>query len=95
MPAWSLVHAFYAMMGGFGFHVRRLHESHQNLQGSPPEEICFLDLQRRAFFARKLNHWLPFISEDHIKSMSKADGLAKALVCLQVIWFLAQCLTRC
>ena len=37
---------------------------------------------------------LPNLSGEEIKSKSKANGLAKALVCLQALWFIAQCLTR-
>lgn len=36
----------------------------------------------------------PDISEPEIQSKSKANGLAKALVCVQALWFIAQCLTR-
>ena len=93
-PHWTLVHGFFATMGGFRFRVRKLHEV-QNLRGSPPEETCFLNIKRFPLIANGIGSWIPPISEDDIKSMSKADGLAKGLVCLQVIWFLAQCLTRC
>jgi hypothetical protein len=34
------------------------------------------------------------ISEDAVKERSKADGLAKALVCLQALWFIIQCFIR-
>lgn len=34
------------------------------------------------------------ISEREIQSKSKANGLGKALVCVQALWFVAQCLTR-
>ena len=37
---------------------------------------------------------LPNLSKEEIKSKSKANGLAKTLVCIQVSWFIAQCLTR-
>ena len=40
-------------------------------------------------------HVLPNLSKEEIKSKSKANGLAKTLVCIQVSWFIAQCLTRC
>ena len=38
---------------------------------------------------------IPNLSEEEIKSKSKANGLAKALVCIQALWFISQCLTRC
>lgn len=37
---------------------------------------------------------VPYISEESIRDKSKASGLAKALVCLQTIWFCFQCITR-
>ena len=37
---------------------------------------------------------LPDLSEEDIRTRSKANGLAKALVCTQALWFIAQCLTR-
>ena len=36
----------------------------------------------------------PDLSYEDIKSKSKANGLAKTLVCFQASWFIAQCLTR-
>ena len=38
---------------------------------------------------------IPSLTEEEIKSKSKANGLAKALVCAQASWFLATCVTRC
>lgn len=37
---------------------------------------------------------LPNLSEAEIRSKSKANGLAKTFVCVQALWFIAQCLTR-
>lgn len=37
---------------------------------------------------------MPSLTEEEIKSKSKANGLAKALVCAQALWFLAGCVTR-
>ena len=34
------------------------------------------------------------ISEDAIKSRSRANEVAKSIACIQAIWFVAQCLTR-
>lgn len=43
---------------------------------------------------KKYRDVIPDLSEEEIKSKSKANGLAKALVCIQALWFIAQCLTR-
>ena len=37
---------------------------------------------------------LQSISREEIQSKSKANGLAKTLVCIQALWFIAQCVTR-
>ena len=37
---------------------------------------------------------LPDLSKEEIRSKSKANGLAKALVCTQALWFITQCITR-
>ena len=37
---------------------------------------------------------IPNLSKEEIESKSKANGLAKALVCIQASWFIAQCVTR-
>ncbi|KAL8841074.1 MAG: hypothetical protein Q9176_003415 [Flavoplaca citrina] len=37
---------------------------------------------------------IPRLTEEEIKSKSKANGLAKALVCAQAVWFLTACITR-
>ena len=37
---------------------------------------------------------LPSLSKEEIKSKSKANGIAKALVCAQGLWFLTNCVTR-
>ena len=39
-------------------------------------------------------HELPNLSEEEIKSKSKASGVTKSLVCIQASWFIAQCFTR-
>lgn len=33
-------------------------------------------------------------SKAEIASKGKADGITKTLVCMQALWFIAQCLTR-
>lgn len=90
------MHGFYAIMGGFAFEIP------ENL----PESKRFLPLHTREFWF--MNGWgirkvvakeagrdvFPNLSVEEIKSRSKANGLAKALVCIQALWFIAQCITR-
>ena len=37
---------------------------------------------------------VPNLSIEEINTKSKANGISKALVCTQAVWFIAQCLTR-
>jgi hypothetical protein len=37
---------------------------------------------------------IPNISESEIRDKSNANGLGKALVCIQAFWFCVQCVTR-
>ena len=84
-------------MGGLALRVGEdIHESERFL----PSESCgtvFLDSDAIPFFLandKKGRQELPNLSKEEIKSKSKANGLAKTLVCIQVSWFIAQCLTR-
>lgn len=93
---WTLTHGFYALMGGMAFVIP------ENL----PESKHFLPLHRREVWF--LDRWLimllsrsdrsellPDLSVEEVKSKSKANGLEKTLVCIQALWFIAQCITRC
>lgn len=37
---------------------------------------------------------LESITESHIMDKSKSNALAKTLVCMQALWFMAQCISR-
>lgn len=91
---WTLVHGFYLLMGGYAI----------NIPKNPPESKSFVPARHRGtWFLRKsgLNLLLamgkdqvPNLAVDDINSRSKADGLAKTLVCAQALWFIVTCLTR-
>lgn len=86
----SVVHGFYALMGGYAFSIE---SADGDILPSPytraaltPAGIMFC-----------LNHEpniLPYISPEQIKDKSKADGLKKTLVCAQATWFCVQCIAR-
>ncbi|KAK4694739.1 hypothetical protein P7C71_g2896, partial [Lecanoromycetidae sp. Uapishka_2] len=89
-PEWSLVHGFYAVMGGFA------------LDSKDASETFLPDSQTRAaltpaglrFLLEHEPNALPDISAEDINDKSKADGLKKFLVCIQALWFCASCITR-
>ena len=88
--SWSLVHGFYALMGGYAFSIKSadgdILPSPHTRAALTPAGIMFC-----------LNHEpdiLPYLSPEQIKDKSKADGLKKFLVCAQATWFCVQCIAR-
>ena len=91
-----MVHGFYAVMGGLAFEIpENLPESKRFLP-SDAGEIWVVGYEGiRLLLEKKIGlEVLPNLSEEEIRSRSKANGIAKALVCVQALWFIAQCLTR-
>ena len=89
------MHGFYALMGGIAFEISE--SESEKLLPSKTKEIWFIG-DEGIHALTKLEHAreiIPDLSEEEIKSKSKANGLAKAFVCIQALWFIAQCLTRC
>ena len=90
-PKWTIVHGFYAVMGGFSIDVEGASTSpflpnDRTRAALTPEGIRFL-LQHEPDF-------LPSITEEDILDKSKADWLKKILVCVQASWFGVNCITR-
>jgi hypothetical protein len=87
---WTRVHSHFALMGGFVFEAKRMHptimdEDRKRLTLTP------VALRKMAVNAPAL---LPDLSREGIRDKSKANGLAKFLVCVQAIWFIAQTVGR-
>lgn len=90
--SWTLSHGFYACMGGYALDITDL---------SPGEE--FLSVPEKRWTCTKFQLYrllddypdlLPDLSKEEISEKSKASMMAKTLVCLQALWFSAQCLSR-
>lgn len=90
------MHGFYAVMGGIAFEIpENLPESERFLPSRTVESWFVNHNWIRSLLEKDIGHELiPDLSEEEIKSKSKASNLAKALVCIQVLWFIAQCFTR-
>ncbi len=91
-----MVHGFYAVMGGIAFEIPENPPEPKRFLPSDSSETCFITYDGIQLL---LEHnigleVLPNLSEEEIRSRSKANGIAKALVCVQALWFIAQCLTR-
>ena len=83
---WTLVHSFYAGMGGFAF---TLDESLPFASNHPRLTIT----PRGMALLAQCGH-LPDITKEEILDKSKADNLSKFISCLQAIWMLIQILGR-
>ena len=82
-------------MGGYALHI--------SLDPQPrvwPEQVDRLTLSPKSVLAclgsqsDELRRLLPFLSESEIWDKSKANSLAKAIVCIQAAWFCAQAIGR-
>ena len=78
---WTLRHSFYANMGGFILQPR-------DSSPFPIHGLHLVYLLKEGYLA------LPDITSEEISDKSKANLLAKALVCLQTGWFVLQCIGR-
>ena len=77
-------------MGSFAFNTSDARPNF--LPGSRPR-VC-INLRGLHFIAKEALDLIPDISKQKIKNKSKANGLAKFLVCLQALRFCVQCITR-
>ena len=93
---WTIVHGFYANMGGFAIRIPENLPEAKRFLPSHARKVWFLtNLGVRLLLEQQSDRDdFPDISTDEIQTKSKASGLAKSLVCIQASWFLAQCLTR-
>lgn len=83
-------------MGGWAIkETGNLPESEKFLS-SDIDEFWFLDHSGARFLLKdvSIRSQLPNLTEEEIKSKSKASGLAKTIICLQASWFIAQCLSH-
>lgn len=56
--------------------------------------ITKASFHRFLFFLKARGEEIPNLTEEEINAKSKANGLAKALVCIQALWFIATCVSR-
>ena len=82
-PPWTLVHGFYAGMGGFIFQSHNLSPDHQRLT-----------LTARGVALLAECGLLPDIEKEDILDKSKSDGLSKLLACVQAAWIIVEVIGR-
>lgn len=84
LPLWTMVHGHYFAMGGLAVEFRPYRRV----------ERYTIDVKTFNKFLSELPESIPAITEEEIMDKSKANGLAKSLVCLQTGWFCVQCVNR-
>ncbi|RVX71197.1 hypothetical protein B0A52_04771 [Exophiala mesophila] len=88
---WTVVHGFYAAMGGFVFELDSETATTLHLSTGAPHRITITPCGIMMLAQCGV---LPRIRKEDIKDKSKADGLAKLVVCLQAGWMVVQTLAR-
>lgn len=86
---WTMVHALYAVMGEF---VLKASAASDFLPGKA-DRMTLTGSGVRYMLEHQPN-LLPHVTEDHIFDKSEPSAFAKTLVCIQVVWFILQCITR-
>lgn len=87
---WTTKHSYYAQMGGFVFDFT---ERPFTVLPNGSQKV-YLTPNGSLFLGKYFPEVLPRPSIKFLEDKSKADGLAKTLVCLQALWFSVQCLNR-
>ncbi|KAH6714664.1 hypothetical protein BKA61DRAFT_481402 [Leptodontidium sp. MPI-SDFR-AT-0119] len=89
---WTRAHSHYALMGGFALDPRG--DFDRPFNDSKMYKQLIVTPARIVFLAKYCPDAIPNISVNQINDQSKANGLAKLLICLQATWFCVQCITR-
>ena len=93
---WTIVHGFYALMGGIAIGTSENISESEKFLPSHLKGTWFVNHNGLKYLLDQGDNRdiFPNLTEEEIKSKSKANGLTKALVCVQALWFIAQCITR-
>ncbi|KAF8150933.1 hypothetical protein B0H34DRAFT_801835 [Crassisporium funariophilum] len=81
---WTRTHGFFLLMGGFILHD-------ETSEDSPPRALSTFEFDH---LVKENRIVFPTITEGEIKDRSKGDILAKTIVLLQTLWFVAQIIAR-
>lgn len=91
---WTITHGFYAVMGGFAVNATDTVSLSHKSSSATLDRFWFLGVRGLRLLMKLNPDELPNLSAAEIESKSKANALAKTLVCVQALWFLAQTLSR-
>ena len=83
LEGWSITQCFFAVMGGI------VVQTGPAFEGQPRLTLTAEGARLLSFLGRR-----PSVPEGQIRDKSKADGLAKSIVCIQAGWMILQILGR-
>ena len=93
----GLVHAFYAMMGGFAFYASFDDDTPKSLSWKSTNPLYPVDVPQIDTLIYIMEHFpdiLADITEEDILDRAASSSLSKALLIVQVAWFCTNCASR-
>jgi hypothetical protein len=90
---WTQLHSFLVVMGGIAIDTTSLPPPLKFLPGSL-DRVVLTPSGLQQLARSPLRDLLPDVSESTIRDKSKANALAKTIVCVQASWFSLQCVVR-
>ncbi|KAK8073247.1 hypothetical protein PG994_004146 [Apiospora phragmitis] len=96
---WGPRHCQFAVMGGFAVAwPSSMRDQANNTRGGEDDDyaspILLITLTPRGIHALAQAGQLPRITEAQIKDKSKPESIGKAIVCIQIVWAVAQVVSR-
>jgi len=99
-PHFGLVHAFYAIMGGFAFYGPyddddpTAEESFFQISTNPHHTVDVPKMNTIVYIVEHFPHILTNIPEEYILNQAVSSSLGKVLLIVQVAWFCTNCASR-
>ena len=96
-PHFGLVHAFYAMMGGFAFYASYDDDTPKSFFEISTNPDCTVDVPKfdtLIYIMKHFPHIITDIPEEEILDRAASSSLSKALLIVQVAWFCTNCASR-
>jgi hypothetical protein len=99
-PRFGLVHAFYAVTGGFAFYgpysddTLNVKESLFEISTNPRHTVDVPKSDTLVYIMTYFPHIITDITEEYILDRAESSSLSKALLVVQVGWFCTNCVSR-
>ena len=96
-PRFGLIHAYYAVMGGFAFYDSFDDDTPKSLFEISTNPRCIVDVpgfNTLIYIMEHFPHIITDITEDYILDQAASSSLSKALLIVQVAWFCTNCASR-